>query len=86
MPSQDFAAIQRALAKNESPRIIIVAVPLPTVLYTPYSFTAICSGHWLPQEAAFAFAGAKELRELSFRSGLRPIIFSDQVNYYQIVR
>jgi hypothetical protein len=62
---------------------LVVVVPSANALYTPYSFAALCSHHWLPQEAALAFAGARELRTAATSFGLGPANPADQINYYQ---
>jgi hypothetical protein len=73
VPAANLSAIRLILAQHGSANAIVI-VPRPNLLYTPYSFAAIGSLHWLPQETALAFSGANELRTMSSASGLRPLI------------
>jgi hypothetical protein len=72
VPAANLSTIRVVLAPH-APAGAIVMVPRPNLLYTPYSFAALCSLHWLPQETALAFSGANELRLVSSASGLRPL-------------
>jgi hypothetical protein len=47
----------------------VVVVPRPGSLTSAASLAAICSGHWLPQEAAMAFSGSREIGEAALAHG-----------------
>jgi hypothetical protein len=86
VPANDLVVIVKTLAIDDPTGRIVPAIPRPMALFSPYSFAAICSSHWLPQEAAFAFAGAAELRITSIAAGLSPIARdpkSDVVYYHK---
>jgi hypothetical protein len=82
-PTMDFSAIKNALIEYAPNCHVVVAMPQPTMIYTPYSFAAICSTHWLPQEAALNFSGAKELIALCASSGLKPAGLNTCIDYYE---
>ena len=81
-PSSDLESI-RAVLGSQGPSGQVIVVPSTNMIYTPYSLAALCSHHWLPQEAAMAFTGANELRAMSSSTGLRPANPADPINYYQ---
>jgi len=85
-PALDFELLQTALAGHASTDDLLVMVPQPTAFYTAYSFAALCSGHWSPQEVALTFSGAKELRAISYSLGLQPSNPSGQITYYNTVK
>jgi hypothetical protein len=80
IPVNDLEHIHAVL---KEPGHIVVIAPEPTICYTSYSWAAICSGHWLPQENILAFAGANELAIMSSRSNLYPANFSGKITFYQ---
>jgi len=82
-PIMDFSAIRNALIEYTPNCHVVVAMPQPTIIYTPYSFAAICSTHWLPQEAALNFSGTKELITLCTGFGLKPAGLNGRIDYYE---
>jgi hypothetical protein len=58
-------------------------VPSTTMIYTPYSFAALCSHHWLPQEVALAFTGTTEIHAMVSSSGPHTVSSFGQMLYYQ---
>jgi hypothetical protein len=85
-PALDFELLQTSLAAHKSTNDLIVMAPQPTLFYTAYSFAALCSGHWSPQEVALTFSGAKELRAMSSDLGLSPTNSTGQITYYRILK
>jgi hypothetical protein len=85
-PALDFELIRSALTGHKSTNSLAVMVPRPTIFYTAYSFAALCSGHWSPQEVALTFSGAKELRAISSDLSLQPSNPSGQITYYNTVK
>ena len=79
-PTNDLEHIHTVL--KEPGRFVVIA-PEPTICYTPYSWAAICSGHWLPQENTLAFAGARELAAMSLQSSLQPAVLPGKITFYQ---
>lgn len=82
-PAIDLGAITNALSQLAADDHATVVVPQPTLLYTPYSFAALCSTHWFPQEVALDFSGAKELQATSTNLGLRSAKMAHQIIFYQ---
>jgi hypothetical protein len=80
--ANDMDVISVHLGQYMAAHDIVAAVPRATALFTPYSFAALCSGHWLPQEAAMAFAGAAQLEAASINAGLTKRLADGPVAYY----
>jgi hypothetical protein len=87
VPSADLDLIRNTVGRIDARKSIVVVLGTPTSTYTAYSIAALCSHHWLPQEAAFAFSGSRELRAtmsaLNFRSFKSPqpvYFFTDQAS------
>ena len=71
LPANDLNMIVKIFTPNAPTERLILAIPDPTALTTPYSFAALSSTHWLPQETALAFSGANELHTLAERLDLK---------------
>jgi hypothetical protein len=81
-PSADFKIIKTVLDNPETRSQTTLVIPSLNMLYTPYSFAALCAHHWLPQEVALAFSGARELHALGSSFGLHPANPIGQITYY----
>ena len=82
IPAADLGLVKAVLLQHLAAGDAITVVPRSTVFYTAYSFAAICSGHWLPQEVALAYSGAPELRVLSSRLGMHASDPVMPITYY----
>ncbi|HTQ30686.1 MAG TPA: hypothetical protein VMI53_05700 [Opitutaceae bacterium] len=80
-PALDFEILRARLAERGPTGGLVVMVPRPTLVYSAYSFAALCSGHWLPQEVALAFSGAKELRAMGPELGLHLTEPTGEITY-----
>ncbi|HZP60906.1 MAG TPA: hypothetical protein VFB27_11340 [Opitutaceae bacterium] len=80
-PALDFEILRATLAEHRPSGDLVVMVPRPTLVYSAYSFAALCSGHWLPQEVALAFSGGKELRALGLELGLHLTESTGEITY-----
>ena len=78
-PTVDLEFIREILTPTSA---ITVIAPQPSTTYTPYSFAAIYSHHWLPQEVALGFSGAKELETMSGSSNLKPVHVMQHIKVY----
>jgi hypothetical protein len=82
IPEIDIERAGNELAQRQSAGDAVAVIPLATMDYTAYSFAAICSRHWLPNEVAMAFSGSRELRAISFRLGMSPRNPGGPITYF----
>ena len=82
VPSNDLSWIRDTLAQHLKSNRIVLSAPRPITLTTPYSFAALGSTHWLPQETALAFSGSNELHALAISLGLTAIPPADAANIF----
>ena len=82
IPSVCLGRIRTSFSNPDVKEHLVVLVIDPTSLYTTRSFAAVCSGHWLPQEAIFAAAGAKEVRIAANDSGFSTVATFGGTSFY----
>jgi len=82
VPAYDLMHINEILREWRQGKLVVV-LPDPTLVFTPYSFAAICSHHWLPQEVALAVSGVRELQTMTSSSHLLVASSSGQISFYQ---
>jgi hypothetical protein len=80
-PPQDMELLRTALLGHSATDVLLVMAPQPAIFYTPYSYAALCSGHWSPQEVALAFSGANELRAMGPKLGLHLTESAGNITY-----
>jgi len=82
-PSSDLALIRTLITPSASSDYMLLCVPRPEWLYTPYSSAGISSNHWHPQQVALAFSGAREMTGMSNASSLLPYLQSGPITFLQ---
>jgi hypothetical protein len=79
-PARDVNAITVSMSsKRRRPELLIATSPF--MFFSPRSLAAVCSGHWIAQEAAFSTSGSPQLESLAARLGL-PVAGSGPVATY----
>jgi hypothetical protein len=82
-PVTDLELMRNTLAESEAPSHTVLITLQPASFYTAFSLAALCSGHWLPQEAVLAASGTNELRTMCANSGLSFIDQTDGLSSHQ---
>ncbi|MEO6003552.1 MAG: hypothetical protein ABIZ04_05410 [Opitutus sp.] len=82
-PPGDYRYFERILANPHRMKSSVVLLASPHLNYTPTSFTAEASGHWLAQEVAFGYAGQPELDEAVRRAGLPAVQSEGGITTYR---
>lgn len=62
--------VKYTLYNEPNKSLITEMIPKYAAMYTPYSFAALASKHWLPQEVAIGFCGGPEYRSIARHLGL----------------
>jgi len=68
--SNELGPVINTLAANQPKQLPVLS---PTTQTSAYSFAGLGSTHWLPQETALAFTGARELQAAAIKQNLRPL-------------